>query len=444
MKPVKKLIAAVFLWGTISICSLHASPTWSYVGLKGETVKSILSMIPNSPNGVMVGTQTGIWHFEYTWWYHSFSGLPVHDIIKIPGDRLLAAAGNGSDSDGVYLGTVTAIGEPGTRWGFSLLVKSPRPTALAFQALHMDTTCAGRVYVGNAEGVRSGFLCTGADKKLVCDLTMVSGPDHPFGSVCASMLVGSDDGMLYAGGYDQGIDPVPSSNSWLLRGNYSIGLAALKKMNVSSIIELPEQTIDSRPVRLVAVATIDSGIQSFDNGTPFDNGGFPRQVFMDSKIIDLALFDLFGTGTTRIVAATPSGVFFFGGWACDPTWLRYDLPGSPKCLAHHEGKMLWAGTDSGVYRYENIAKVDRKYSFGSLSGLRIQSSRTIKGDIVFRITSNDHYDGRVSVFDTRGRLVKTCIVAGKHTSISGIGKGLFFYKIAVNNTVVQAGRIASY
>jgi hypothetical protein len=441
MKPANLVMAAVFLWCSISLGPLHAASSWTYVGLKGETINSILPMMEYSPNGIMVGTQTGIWNYEYTWWEHSFNKLPVHDILKIPGERLLAAMGNGSDSDGVYLGKVVAIGEPGTRWGFSLLVKCPHPTALAFQAIAMDTTCLGRLYVGNAEGVRSGYLCKGADNNLVCDLTLVNCPDHPFGSTCTSMIVGSDDGMLYAGGYNQGINPVPASNAWLLRGN-TTGLTALKKMNVTSIMELPEQKIGSRQVKLIAVATIDSGIQTFDSGTPYVDGGVPSRVFLEANIRDIAVFNL--NGDAHFVAETPSGVYFFLGWAADPTWMKYPLPGAPKCLAHHEGKMLWAGTDSGVYRYESITAVGRKNSFGSSSGMRIQSNRTIKGNVFFEIKNNDGYDGKVSLFDTRGRLVKTCILAGKHASISGFGKGLFFYKIAANNTVVQAGRIASY
>jgi hypothetical protein len=247
--------------------------------------------------------------------------------------------------------------------------------------------------------------------------------------------------MLYAGGYDQGSDPVPADNAWLLRGN-ATGLSPLKKMNVTSIMEMPEQQIESRKVKLIAVATIDSGIQTFDNGTLYANGGFPSRVYSESIIVDIAVFNL--NGIPHPVAATPSGVFFFLGWAADPTWMKPSLPGSPTCLAHHEGKMLWAGTDSGVYRYESITEVDRKYSFGSSSGRRIQSSRTTTGDIIFRITNNDRYEGKVSVFDTRGRLVKTRVVAGKHPSIVSFGKGLFIYKIAVNNKAVTAGKIASY
>jgi hypothetical protein len=443
MKPSKLVMAAVFLWCSISPCPLYAAPTWTYVGLKGETINSILPMMEYSPNGIMVGTKTGIWHFEYTWWEHSFSGLPVHDIIKIPGERLLAAMGNGSDSDGVYLGKVIAIGEPGTRWGFSLLVKCPHPTALAFQAIAMDTTCLGRLYAGNAEGVRSGYLCTDANHNPVCDLTMVNGPDHPFGHTCTSMIIGTDDRKLYAGGYDDSISETGVKDpAWLLSGDYASGLTALKKMNVTSIMEMPEQKIGSRQVKLIAVATIDSGIQTFDSGTPYVDGGVPSRVFLESNIRDIAVFNL--NGTAHAVAATPSGVYFFLGWAADPTWMKYPLPGAPECLAHHEGKMLWAGTDSGVYRYESITEVDRKYSFGSSAGMRIQSSRTIKGNIIFRITNSDRYEGKVSVFDTRGRLVKTCIAAGKHTSILYLGKGLYFFKIAANNKVVQVGRIASY
>jgi hypothetical protein len=447
MKHFKLLVSIAVLLGIASLYPIHATSSWTYVGLKGETINTILPVIPSSPNGIMVGTQTGIWHFEYTWWDHSFSGLPVHDIIKTSGEQLLAAAGNGSDSDGVYIGKVAAIGEPGTRLRFSLLAKCPQPTALAFQPSKapMDS-CYGTLYVGNAEGVMSGRLCI-APQDLACELTKISAPADPFVGTCESMIVGSDDNMLYAGGRADNIiqpGPGPVKYSWLLRGNAS-GLTGVKRMNATSIVEMPVQRgPDDGPIRYIAVATSDSGVQLFNSGAYF--GRIPPPLG-SVPILDIVPFQTFsGQDITQIVAATPSGVYCQYPPNADCIWAKMPglLPGSPKCVAQYQGEILWSGTDSGVYRYGSLTAVDRKISLAATSSLGIKSIRAEKGNIVFEINSNCTQDGKVSFFDTRGRCVKTCSITQRHTSISDIGKGLFLFRIAINNKIAQAGRVMSY
>jgi hypothetical protein len=446
MKLFKLAVTIVILSGNASLFRLDASSSWTYVGLKGEIINAILPMIGSSPNGIMVGTNTGIWHFEYTWWDHSYSGLPVHDIIKTSDGQLLAAMGNGSDSDGVYIGKIIAIGEPGTRWGFSLLVKCPQPTSLAFQAiLGLDTACSGRLYVGNAEGVRAGYLCTtGLDNHPSCGLTAITGAPNPF--YITSMIIGSDDSMLYAGGrYDLFPNPGPGpiEYSWLLRGNGS-GLTALKKMNVTSIVEMPVQRgPDDGPIRYVAAATIDSGVQFLNSGTLMTRRPSP---VASEPIIAIVPFRTFNSmNWNELVAATPSGVFRQCPPNADCVWSKMDVvPGAPRRLAHYQGTTLWTGTDSGVYRYDAPTGIQPQSVSGSSFGKGMLSIRKGKGNIALEINSNYSPNSKVSFFDTRGRSVRTCAIEGRLTTIAKMSRGLYFYRITIDQGAAQTGRVISF
>jgi hypothetical protein len=438
MKLFTLAVTIIILSGNASLSWLNASSSWKYVGLKDETINSILPMIESSPNGIMVGTDKGIWHFEYTWWDHSFSGLPVHDIIKTPDGQLLAAMGNGSDSDGVYIGKVIAIGEPGTRWGFSLLKKCPQPTALAFDP--MEGSCIGRLYVGNAEGVRTGLLCNGS----VSELTAITG--LPNSMVITSMIIGSDDNMLYVGGRNDLFPqpgPGPIEYSWLLRGNAS-GLMALKNINVTSIVEMPVQRgVDDGPIRYIAVATVDSGVQFVNRGTLMTRHPSPVR---SEPIVDIVPFRTFSSmNWGELVAATPSDIFRQCPPNADCIWSEMDkVPGSPRRLAHYQGTILWAGTDSGVYRYDAPTGIQLQSVSGSSFGTGKQAIRTGKGNIVFEINSNYSLNGKVSFFDIRGRSVKTSVLEGRHTSIGKMSKGLYLYRITIDKGAAQTGRVVSF
>jgi hypothetical protein len=445
MNLFKLATAIIILVGNAPEFLVNASQSWIYVGQKGETINCILPMAGTGPNGIMVGTNTGIWQFEYTWWDHSYTGLPVHAIIKISDGQLLAAMGNGSDSDGVYVGKIVAIGEPGERWGFSLLVKCPQPTALAYQAIPgLDTACSGMLYVGGADGVRAGYLCTGLDKKPICGLTAMTGVPNPF--YITSMVVGSDDHMLYAGGRIDLIPiagPGPAPYSWMLRGN-STGLTALKKMNTTSIVELPAQRgPDDGLIRYIAAATVDSGVQFINNASFMARR--PPPVAAEPIVAVVAFRTFSALNWSELIAATPSGVFRQCAPNADCIWSKMEkLPGIPKCLAQNLGTTLWAGTDSGVYRYDAPTGVSPKSVSGSSLAVGMKSIRAGKGNVVFEINGNYSPSGKISFFDTRGRNVKTCVMERQHPVIVKMNKGLYGYRVSIDKRATQTGKVMNF
>jgi hypothetical protein len=430
----------------VSLFPLHPGASWKYVGLKGATVNTMLPLVGFSPDGIMVGTQTGIRNFEYGHWdtaaaYTTWSGLPVHDIIRIPGERLLAAMGNGSDSDGVYLGKVSAIGEPGTRWRFSLLAKCPLPTALAFSPL--DGDCTGKLFLGNAEGVRSGLLC----KDTLKQLAVVAGPHDPFGGFCRAMLVSSSDGMLYAGGRNHDRTGGMGGEAWILRGDAS-GMSALKKLDATSIIDLPpripDAAVSSSNRTMVVIGALDSGIQIFDSGT--FKGRYPPPLQRDTVLSVAYLSENFGaTRYTQMVAATPSGVYI----QCPPdaycVWTRLSsLPGVPRCLAYHQGTMVWAATDSGVYRYDNSTSAGRNNLTAASGAVAKAWCGEGKEGIIVRIENNMGRTCEFSLFDLRGRCLKSCGITKSRSHFPVAGKGIYFFKIALDNKVIRTGRVMEY
>ncbi len=434
MKSSAVMIGLIILASSLSS---RAAYSWTYVGLKGEAVNTILPMIGYSPDGVMVGTHTGIWNYEYARWVKTWSGLPVHAIIRIPNGNFLAAMGNGSDSDGVYLGTLRAIAEPGTLWKFHLLAKCPRPTALAIAP--MDGSCICRVYVGNAEGVRTGMLCQDTLKEIA----LISGPAAPFGNTCKSLVIGTDDGMLYAGGYDDNPQEGPGGRdtAWLLRGTAD-KLTALKRMNATSIAELPLQSMSAggiRDLHPLAVATVDSGIHYFAYGAFWKSYPAPA---VNKPVVAVAPFRTVPSlNWTEIIAATATGVFRQCPPNADCVWSKIEnLPGTPSCIAQYQAAMLWAGTDSGVYQYEASTSVDRnsRCTRSTARPIRIET-----GNGLLEIENRSDGEGTISLFTAHGRHLKTFTIPKTRSSVPGIGTGLFLYKITIRQTVFS-GRVIVY
>jgi hypothetical protein len=443
MKPCNLLAVTTVLSVAVFFNAVNASPSWTYVGLKGETIHTVFHLTGYSEDGVMAGTGTGIWNFEYARWIKAWSGLPVHDIKMTSGGLLLAAAGNGSDSDGVYVGRVAGIAEPGTIWRFSLLVKCSQPTALAFESIPgLDTACSGRVYVGNSSGVRCGYLCSGPDNNPVCALKEIAAPADPFGKTCKSMVVGTDDRKLYAGGYDDnllnGLELFKPAK--LIRGD-AVGLSSIKTLNVTSIIEMPVQKEgDKRDIYHKAVATIDSGIQVFDGATLWSRYPSPAP---GKPVLSIVPFRTIASMKwTEIVAATDTGVFHQCPPNADCVWVQMPgLHGSPKCLAQYGGKTLWAGTDSGVYRCDfpvgtGQNRLTTEFPGRETNSLRI---RYFSGSISVGYALGSSSPVRLSVYNQRGQMVRkqsaTRQSAGMHSmeiSIKALPPGTYVVELAAD------------
>ena len=158
MNAIKQLLILVPLLSIVLSIPLDAATGWTLFGLKDEAINTILPLDPGyGEDAIMVGTAKGIWYYEYGHGNYLWTGLPIYDMKLTGYNSIVAAAGNGSDSDGIYIGKVVAHGEPGNLWKFKLMVKCPRPTALEYNAL--EGSCTGKLYVGNSSGVSTGLIC---------------------------------------------------------------------------------------------------------------------------------------------------------------------------------------------------------------------------------------------------------------------------------------------
>ncbi|MBN1575731.1 MAG: hypothetical protein JW913_04215 [Chitinispirillaceae bacterium] len=439
------LTLEVFLTAVLPCFTLNAASSWKYVGLKGEKINTLYHLPNSEENAIMVGTDKGIWWFEYgTWWENGgFTskplGLPVYSITTASTGNLLAVAGNGSDSDGVYLGKVTAIGEPGTCYGFSLLVKWPKPTALTCTGL--DGGCTDKVYVGNVNGVATGLLCN----KAIDSLKVMTCPQNPFGIRCASLMFSPTEFTLYAGGYGDYMsfsETGARDTAMLLKGGSE--LAPLKKIDVTSIIEFSSVIeSSSQNETLVVVATVDSGIQLFKNGVfhsflPAPNRGEPVL-----SIVPFASWNFSGGKWTMLVAATPHGVYGQCMPYEDCVWtLLSGLPGTPRCLEQFQGRILWAATDSGVYRYDIPTALVRHNIPAGVAPIRVSAIRGPDGVVKFDFGGNDLANAALHVFDLQGR---RCVVrreiAGNQVEITDARRGMFLYRVIRDGCTVSYGSV---
>jgi hypothetical protein len=418
---------------------LNAGNTWNLVGLKGEKINVIHHPPISEENAIMVGTDKGIWWFEYgSWWQYGGSTvnkltLPVYDIKSASTHDMLVVAGNGSDSDGVYMSKLAAIGEPGTLFGFVLQARWPRPTALALSG--MDGSCSDKIYVGNIDGVSAGLLCS----RKMDTLKALPCPQNPFGVRCASMIVSTLDGRLYAGG-NYGTRPIftgePAIAQFISGTNE---LTQVKKLNATAIVEYRSQN-----EIMVAVATVDSGIQLFKNGAYHLSFSSPSPGEPVLSIVPFATQDFGGGVWTMLVAATPSGVYRQCAPNMNCVWARLgDITGSPCCLEQYQGKTLWAATDSGVYRFDYTTDLQHDNSVMTVQRPRIAAIRQQNGSIRFTITGNIEPDYSLSIYDLQGRCIRNNLQLAREP-VAFIGHGIFSYRIQSYNGVVQSGRCMVY
>lgn len=432
----------------------HSAPSWKLAGLKNQKINVILPMTGFGGDELMVGTDKGIWWFQEGEWDTAWTGLPVHGMALTASGEPVAVAGNGSDSDGVYLGEITgiakrAVGGDGmnTWWGFSLQQKCSMPTAVAFGPL--EGGCTGKVYVGSAAGVSAGMLCGSA----IGALTALSTPARPFGAQCASMIVYSGDSKLYAGGnneYPVDFTAPRYDTSWLVRGTSE--LTRFRRLSVTSLVEYTTQrdilfdasaTEERLPdPRLLAAATVDSGIKIFEGDYLY--GGLPPPVHGEpvAAIVPFSKVRTFtGFTLTMLAAATPSGVYLQCSPEADCQWTRIDgLQHRPYCLAQTSGDVLWAGTDSGLYRYDYPTGA-RLPPTGGRQPAQVRVNAVPAGGDAVRVRIGGERAGGAALllFDSRGRLARTIAEPGREVTVRGLSNGCYVYRLLQGNAVVASG-----
>jgi outer membrane protein assembly factor BamB len=346
---------------------------------------------------------------------------------RIAYGKILAAAGNGSDSDGIYIGEIIAVGEPGVLWEFKLLKKINMPTAIAFRE-SMSGVCNGTIYIGNSSGVFSGQLCD----KTVNTLTQLSGPSNPWGR--CSALQFSFDGTFWAGGtFHDKVAFKIQDTALLLRG--AAELTKVKPLDVLSMVNY--STLNDS---LLAIATYDSGIHLYKGNHLQWTVESPEK---NEPVVAIAPFQKssISGGWQPLVAASYSRVYLQCLPESERTWVSLGTPPSAelRCLAQAQDGVLWLGTSKGIYKYE------------SSTGTQIHSSQEPKplemkliqtDHSSAELSFNDEFKGncRVYVFDMRGRCIREFESIGNTLSISDISTGTYMYRVYRNNLPVAEGR----
>jgi hypothetical protein len=361
--------------------------------------------------------------------------------------RILAAAGNGSDTDGVYLGEVVAIAEPGTMYAFTLKAKCPLPAALALgpKALAQgdigESGCTAHFYAGTRTGIYHGTICG----DVVSWLPTLTYPSGALSSVCSSVQVFSGDTMVYAGGYSgkllMRLGPLGKSaivadpEAYLLRGRSE--LTAVKRSNTTAMAELT-----TAGEVFLAIATLDSGVQLLSGGRVVSTLPPPvsREPILAMTPIPMRyLID--GDNQNRLAIATPSGIYT----RCLPdencVWSTTGKPpAAVRCLAQQNRAVLWAGTDSGLYRldYPSGAAVPAAAAPSAVAPYRVLRADDGSVAIDFR----QPFSGAVVVYALNGQVLDRVIAVGENSVRVPARRGISLFRMYRGGTIAGAGRIA--
>jgi len=442
MNRIRFALLTASLFCTVLSVRSETSGPWTLFGLEGEAVNTIAHLSEDfGHDAIMAGTDNGIKYYEFGHHWNSLGyGCPVYDIKMIDDNTFVAAAGNGSDSEGIYMGKVTGIGEPGSIWDFRLLIKHSRPTALAVQMLDAEYFggLAAYVLAGNVTGVSKGLL----HNDSISALTAITGPENPFGMRCASILYSIQEDVIYAAGHGNYLsfsEEGTHDTAMLLRGTTE--LAALKTIDITSMVQY---RYDNKT--RIAMATVDSGIQGYIDGS----SAFSHILADPQPNPLLAIATVFSRPTDsfpRLVAATyDKSVFMQCHVDMNCVWQYLPpLPSRPRCLSVSNNNTVWAGTDSGLYRYDLPVTTMRRYPSGRIAAKApaVSVSHCKKGGVQFDIMESDTRNYRLSVFDLSGRVVFDNRSPGNRTLVTS-RHGALLYRIMKNNRTIAQGRTMNF
>ncbi|MBD3321358.1 MAG: hypothetical protein GF350_09720 [Chitinivibrionales bacterium] len=403
-------VIAGSLFGLLNSGLLFAD--WQSLGLKERTIHCLYY---DSPDRLFAGTDHGLylrWDGIWTRVEGGLPTLPVNAIEKPVSGTLVVAAGDGSRSDGLYIGTDILDGPP--FYDFKLLDWIIRPAAVASKVIPAADGDRIRLYVASDDAVFSGRLL---DSTIALEKMAI--PDYAFGveqPYCAAVHVLSSDQKCYAGGYDR--SPLPGPGKLLREVTADSMRVIRERSNVTVITEgVVDRAVWDGPVpyssdQLVypyvnttpVLGTTDEGVVYFQRSdviVPYENAqqqqagtwislGSPK----DESVIDILMAPLLRAipadqqgpsyyNGDRMYVAVAGGVYRKCDYNENCVWSEIgDIPGRPLCLAYpgpsRQQDDLYAGTGSGVYLYTDAT--DTRSSGGDLRGSyahRLSSHRTL-------------------------------------------------------------------
>jgi hypothetical protein len=410
-------LLAISLFTSTVLCA----PAWHSQGLDNHNVRSLLVI---NDTRIIAGTDSGLYIFWGSGWIKiDNSTLPANALVKTDDGAILAACGNGSRSDGIYLGQDMLDGPP--FYVFSLVDWAMWPTALGLKG--QDTLYVGapnRIY----RSVRRSLSFDWSNLVEIKTPPWCFGVESPR---CAAVHAFRGAGTVYAGGYDQSPMPGPG-NLIYVEGDTS---RKLLQYNVSALASGTFYEVG--PSELV-FGTTDDGLYRYNPVTrglthiPSPNSEPVRHVITAASML----------WSDFLYVAVQGGVYqggSFGSTTLSPVGV---FPGVvPNCLAHIAFGDLYAGTSGGVYRYGEAAAVGKR-SMPSSRALVVPMGPAA-GVLTMRIAGV--IDGaRMVLCDINGRVAASQHVRNGKVRISGLGAGAYFYKIMDNGECAARGRAVVY
>ncbi len=324
---------------------LHATVEWQLVGLDSLSVNCLLVQGTGSKTYFLTGTDKGFFFKGKKEIRLIRDTIPGNDLVIAKNGFAVALAGDGSDSDGVFLGEDIIDGEP--YWAFRRSQLLPFPQKLNTQS----AVTSGKLFLGHQNNIQKMSMSTGTigfQKEMVLPLNC-------FGDVkplCAALHMFSRDKRLYVGGYDLERNSRVPASLVFQKNEQSDTLSTLRPLAVTAITEMFTETEGTQ----LYIGAKESGIFHFAD--PYDSlpwGNFPspnNETVNDMITIPTMLM------SQMLCVAVNSGVFL----RVNDRWRELgDLPTVPNCLVLAPGSTgfpdcgLYAGTTEGIYVLDSLA-----------------------------------------------------------------------------------------
>ncbi|MBN1127648.1 MAG: hypothetical protein JXA71_01585 [Chitinispirillaceae bacterium] len=352
-------------------CSSFSAENWTPLGLRDYSVNCILA---EDTMRIFAGTDKGVsiyWSMGQTNnWSDAYTGLPVHAIARINSSTVVAAAGMGTFSDGLYIGRDVLDGPP--FYAFTIGQFCLWPTALALKDTIIESDTMTLVYAGSQNGISVGRFI----KDTLHALAEIPMPENAFGVEmphCSAIELSPVNHTLYAGGYDRSPEPGPGSFLELV----SDSLHIIRRLNVTAMTNGSFMPEASRPELLIG--TSDSGVFRY---TPTPAGW----NHLGSPLPGQAIHSVCAIRRSPVpadfpIAAVDSGVFSGSDTGDQTDWAETgDIPATPRCVVvspfmRGTQVQLMAGTDSGVYVFGPEAQVTNRFRAASPAPCFIAYSR---------------------------------------------------------------------
>jgi len=383
-------------------------PQWTHLGPDSVQVNSIVF---DDAGRLIAGTEQGLGiYINNNWELISLPGnldLPVTALVSV-GDanksRILLAAGNGSKSDGIFLAEDVLGGPP--YYSVSLIDNCVSPQALAARPDNaaVYAGCPREVFYSNRDNASGRYG----------ELIPIKIPNNAFGvnqPRCGDLYVFSTpisaDARLYAGGFDESVDP---DEALFLKASGE-SMTAVAKMNIPAFGAGITGSMQLVTYSLV-IATVDEGIFYYttSTSTPQKLCGSPAG---GERVVDMIAYYITSPSNQNVmIAAVNSGVFLRTQVA--QAWLEIgNLPEPPVCIALKNRQtvikngMLYAGTCNGVYCFDtsSVAQKNPVQKHASVFDAIVVGGAA--GTVTFYFNGAEAGNLRIAITDLAGRNVGT-------------------------------------